>query len=38
MVPEMKGRSVGEIDVMFEMKVATRDFARTKVKYRYVDI
>lgn len=38
LVPEMKGRSVGEIDVMFEMKVSTRDFARTKVKYRYVDI
>lgn len=31
-VPEMKGRSVGEIDVMFEMRIKTRDFIRTKIK------
>lgn len=31
-VPEMKGRSVGEIDVMFEMRIKARDFVRTKVK------
>lgn len=31
-VPEMKGRSVGEIDAMFELRVRTRDFVRTRIK------
>lgn len=31
-VPEMKGRSVGEIDAMFELRIRTRDFVRTRIK------
>lgn len=34
-VPEMKGRSVGEIDAMFELRVRTRDFVRTRIKWGF---
>lgn len=30
-LPEPKGRTYGELDVLFEHKVAARDFAKTRV-------